>query len=150
MKTILIMLAVTVLTAGGSYAQNKNNCCCTRSAHKSVAVHHKTRQVNKAVEYRLVPVETLATQNETAEKTNDACFAYRKHNIIVTECPGVFYDDANISYSTQGTFMGNYPNERQADNNYVPPIAPQHTTLNNNKGIAPADGNYCDPKCTPQ
>src|ERR1019366_6971070 len=140
MKTIILIIALMGFTAVGSYAQNKN-CCC-----KKKAIHHQTVQ-KKIVHPQKVAAPKPAATDELAGTYNPAdevlepCTQYRKHNIVVTECPGIFYDNSDVHdliIRTESSYMGNYPKPKQENTHVQGPVAPQHITIDNYKGVAPA------------
>ena len=156
----LLLIAFIGLSVN-SYAQNKCNCPC-----KNKVVHHKAARAVKdanIVSYGSIPedddlnlpdyVTVLPHVPNTyvaVPPAREACRVYRQHNIMVKECPGTFYDSKNMEFNSEGSWLGYYPgNERREADNLNGEIAPQHTVINNAKGVAPADGNSCN-GCKPQ
>ena len=142
MKTILL-IALIGFTAIGGYAQNKN-CPCK---HKTS--YHKVTPANTSA------CQPMATGKWTrgyvfTEAKEEPCFQYRQHNIVVTECPGTFYDNLDINgltgYETESSYMGYYPQQNGTTVNCK--VAPEHITIDNYKGVAPAGGNGCNEDCT--
>ncbi len=116
MKRILLLAMLAGFTAAGSYAQDTKSCCCAKKpvVHHKVAVTHKTTPVNRSAN----GTNNLAVMAKESS-WRPACYSYTQHNIQVTECPGIMYDDkGNIEYRTEGTYMGNYP--RNGYYNYYP------------------------------
>lgn len=141
MKTILLIAALFGFTA--LYAQDKN-CCC------------KKKTVKKAVTYKTAkapapkPAEWVRSY-DLSNKAIEPCFVYRKHNIVVTQCPGTFYDNSDLdNVQAEGTYMGFYPKVQNDGTKVNGPVAPQHNVIDNYKGTAPANGNACTDNCTPQ
>jgi hypothetical protein len=147
MKTILLLIALIGFTAGNTYSQTKS-CSC-----KKKTVHHKTTTTRQTTASRLrypakrdlAGASNIARINNELETENATCHRYRKHNIVVTECPGIMYDEAgNVQYSTERSYTGSYPQTDEKPYKVITgPRAPQHTTISHQRGEAPADGNQC-------
>jgi hypothetical protein len=141
MKTILLILAIIGFTMNGTYAQSKN-CACKRVHHKTV----KKTSIHKS-RYASRPITESGAMTYTLNQRIEPCTRYRKHNILVTECPGTFYDNSDVeAFEAQHTYMGNYP--AQTKTTTPQPMAPQHTTIDNYQGVAPANGNACSGNCS--
>ena len=61
-----------------------------------------------------------------ADELTSPCYTYKQNNIVVKQCPGVFYDsnaplisnDAGMmEYNSSDTYMGNYPQNRKSNDN---------------------------------
>jgi hypothetical protein len=149
MKRMMI-LALIGITVGG-YAQDKKNCVCK---NKTV---QKTAVVKKAVPQAVVTTQPC-THDEWVNvyiwNKVEPCTQYTKNNIVVTQCPGVFYDNSDIErlyeFKSEKAFGGYYPAPRTVRDNITGPVAPQHNVIDNYKGEAPANGNACTNNCTPQ
>lgn len=127
----------------GSFAHDKD-CCC-----KKKAAHHKTVQKNVIDSQKAAaPKPVVADELTYNTRVLEPCYRYRKHNIVVTECPGTFYDNSDLyNVATESSYMGNYPKQETTTPG---PVAPQHITIDNYKGVAPAGGNGCNWNCTPE
>ena len=141
MKTLLIAMALVGFTLGSGAQTYKHKTVQT----KTRAVHHKV--VRKSTTFVQDPV---IINNDVTTKPEAPCVVYRKHNMVATECPGIFYDNSNINVNSENTYMGNYPKAPGSqqiinlDNQVDGTIAPQHNVISDYKGVAPADGNYCN------
>ncbi|MCD6011334.1 MAG: hypothetical protein K0Q79_1196 [Flavipsychrobacter sp.] len=143
MKRMMMMLALIGIAVGG-YAQDKKNCVCKK----------KTAVVKKAVPQAVVTTQPCTHDgwvNAYLWRKVEPCTQYTKNNIVVTQCPGVFYDNSDIDklyeFKTEGTYGGYYPVPKK-DNYVSGPVAPQHNVINNYDGEAPANGNACTHQCT--
>jgi len=156
MKKILLIAALAGFTAASGYAQNNRSCSCKhKTVHKTVhhqaTVQNKDNSVNAVTGfYTPAPLhqqpDNLSTLNtdidqKAADKLADEpCYTYRQHNIVVTQCPGILYDDAgNMYYGTQGVYLGHYPKHRTA--------AQRSNDDDNFKGRAPSGGDLCLYNC---
>ena len=156
MKTILL-IAFIGLTATNGYAQNKCNCPCKSKTayHKVAVVHHGTAPDRSKLQNMPPYVTVLPHVPNTYVPTAPApepCYTYTQHNIVVQECPAtIFRGNDGIQFNEEGTYLGYYPDgsaETESGNENTG-MAPQHTVINNYKGVAPADGNSCN-GCQPQ
>jgi len=143
MKTMIIIMALTGFTAISSYAQNMKCTCTHKTVHHN---YHKMVQKEAETQNAVAPNDWARTYRFV--KVEEPCFQYRKHNIVVTECPGTFYDNSDLNgYSSESSYMGYYPMKVQDKPNFDVPLAPQQNTLERSK-VAPAGGNefntgYC-------
>jgi Raf kinase inhibitor-like YbhB/YbcL family protein len=87
MKTMILAIAISCSAAISSYAQTKD-CSC-----KKKVAHHKTLR------------HTIAAKTTTSKPI--PCYTYRKHNIVVTECPDDF--SSNDGFNLENTYTGYYP-----------------------------------------
>lgn len=147
MKRMMLILALIGVTVGG-YAQDKKNCVCRKKTM------HKTAVVKKTVTQPVVATKPCTTDewaNVYLWKKAEPCTQYTKNNIVVTQCPGVFYDNSDIDklydFKTEGTYGGYYPVPKK-DNYIDGATAPQHNVIDNYQGVAPANGNACTQNCT--
>jgi hypothetical protein len=151
MKTIALMIALAGFTAFTCGAQDKKNCCCKHKVtRQKMAVNSKkSGPVDVATgvytpspfhqpDDNLTKLTTGLEQTAMENLLDEPCYTYRQHNIVVTECPGVSYDDAgNMYYSTQGVYMGNYPKHSKTM------VRQQTDNEDNFKGRAPSGDNLC-------
>ncbi len=145
MKRIVLIAALMGLVAAGN-AQEEMNCICKKKANHKTAV-------------KKVPVDKKPCAGDKWVSTYiwngaiPACTQYRKNNIVVTECPGVFYDNSDIDmlyeFKSEGAYGGNYP-AGHSHGKLNGQIAPQHNVIDNYKGVAPAGGHACNHDCTPR
>ena len=131
------------------YAQNKKDCTCKNKVHKTMAIHTKNIRYSHPAaslpDYVTV-LPYVPNTNIVRQQPAEDCYTYRKDNIVVQECPATNNTPA-LQYEGEGTYMGYYPEARDRDVQTAD--APQHTVINNYKGVAPADGNSCN-DCTPE
>jgi hypothetical protein len=162
MKTILLIIALIGFNATCSYAQNTGYCPCKKKMgyHHGASARQAKATTMKTVAASPSKTSRLSMPENRIAKAPEPCYMYRKNNIVVMECPGVFYDRDEkgvFEYSTDGTYLGYYPVsansqpgiDNKTDENTNDFMAPQHTTIDHYKGTAPAGGNYCT-RCTPQ
>ncbi len=148
MKKMMIMIALIGFTAVGSYAQDKN--CVSK---KKLAVHKM--QTKKTVYRKAQSPIPLSASNGSytysyATRAIEPCYQYRQHNIVVTECPGTFYNNKDLdNISSDRSFTGYYPKTNTKENKMTAPLAPQRNTNENNK-VAPDGGNTFNTGYTPQ
>jgi len=139
MKRIMMIVALMGFVALGN-AQEKRNCVCKNKAN------HKTAMVDKQPCAEDKWVSTYIWNGAIAP-----CTQRRQNNIVITECPGVFYDNSDIDmlyeFKSEGAFGGHYPAGQGNKNGRV---APQHNVIDNYKGVAPAGGHACNHDCTPR
>jgi hypothetical protein len=127
MKTILLILALSFATGG--YAQNKN--CISGHKHKGKQSHKVVSRTKNRMRYNNA---APAIMERTAVAT-PTCLTYRKHNIVVTECPDIFYDSngkasfidnsSAIEYQTESAYTGGYPSAQPVQHNEQQQQAPQ-------------------------
>lgn len=135
------MMLILMLVGFGAYsqAQTKNCTCKKKVTRATVKKTPPVTQVAKLTTVRYTP------------RIIEPCTQYRKNNIVVTQCPGVFYDNSDIDrlyeFRSEGTFGGYYPVPLK-DNYINGTTAPQHNVIDNYKGVAPAGGNACNDDCT--
>ena len=107
-------------------------------AHKK-AIHH---EAVSQTDYLYGP-DYWPQAPSGAEAVVEPCTQYRKHNIIVTECPGTFYSNSdtndNTYFESEGSYTGYYP-KVAGEEKTMGPEAPQRNTNEGNL-IAPAGGN---------
>lgn len=137
MKTLLMIIAF------GAFTWSSNAQSCGRRV-----VHHRSRITHHTIARAAKVQEPILLNDDVTTRPEAPCVVYRKHNIVVTECPGVFYDNSNIEVNGEGTYMGNYPEavppKVNLDNQVNYQVAPQHNVIENDRGrVAPADGNTC-------
>jgi hypothetical protein len=133
---MMAMMGFTI----GTFAQDKNCGCKKRVVHRRT-VQHKTTSVPVASDNRIGSSTLIQVE---------PCFQYRKHNIVVTQCPGTFYDNSDLQgFERESSFTGNYPLPAQQEQLPVKcKVAPEHITIDNYSGVAPAGGNGCNKDCT--
>ncbi len=148
MKPMLLTIALIGFTAIGGYAQNID-CNCKKIVHHKTT-KHETTQPKVTTSCKPVADDNWERTYSFVKGTVEPCSQYRKHNIVVTECPGSFYDNSGIKgYETESSYMGYYPRPEGMEQ-LNGPMAPQHTTIDNYKGIAPAGANACNADCAPR
>ena len=144
MKTFLI--AVALIVSIGAYAQDKTGCPCkSKAAHKVATIHHKVRVVKTDLPPYITVLEHVPNTTVSCQPAPEPCFTYTKDNIVVQECPATISPSEDMQYSREGVYLGYYPKPEigAPGNGQNEEIAPQHTVINNYRGIAPADGNSC-------
>jgi hypothetical protein len=135
----IITVAIMLLSSAVLATAQPRKCSIKKTTHfreKHTAAHKSTAL--RPYTYRYVSSESPAAP----------CNISQHNSIVVKECPDQLYThNENVMYSRQRSFTGNYQSatKRESDVNLVPTnmVAPQHTVINNYKGAAPADGNYC-------
>ncbi len=155
MKTLLLIAFIGLSVCG--YAQNKDQ----KNWTQKVVTHKQsgTIQNNQIVSYGAMPekgdeanlpdyvtvLPHVPNNYVAVPPAPEACRVYRQHNIVVKECPGTFYDNNSVmQYNGEGTWLGYYPESKDdGDMKANNLVAPQHTTINNYRGVAPADGTFC-------
>jgi hypothetical protein len=154
MKSLLILAALVGFTSYSGIAQHKHTNSCGHS--KTVQHKKKMSASNLGSSDRVVIWQKLLTcaSNKAAKAAPpvarpEACYSYRKNNIVVTECPGLMSDPSKIEFSSQSSYLGYYPQVGTIVT-VNPVIAPQHNTINKARGAAPSGGNYCGPDCSSQ
>jgi hypothetical protein len=136
------MLFLIIALAGFTMSSNAQTCSKRVVHHKGRAIHHRVARVHRTIQQ---PV----TFNNTEVTQPAPCIVYRKHNMVATECPDVFYDNSKVEFNRENTYMGNYPKNVQPgntvnmDNQVDGLIAPQHNVIEDYHGVAPSDGNHC-------
>jgi Raf kinase inhibitor-like YbhB/YbcL family protein len=121
MKTTLLIIALISFTSIGGYAQNKECNCKKKPAHHKTITHRIARKTNSSK----TPLAST-------------CYTYKKHNIVVTECP----DDFSEGYNIENTYMGYYPElESKALMNVNESVAPKSFSVTSpvfaNYGVIP-------------
>lgn len=103
------------------------------------------------------PVETRVAQVTTVQLP-EPCYSYRKHNILVTECPDVMTDPmsqlqmSQLQMSSQSAYLGYYPGSRTIVPARPAIVTPRPDVSNgsgrgNGRGVAPQGGNiFSNPK----
>lgn len=145
MKTLLLTIALMGFITVGGYAKDKD-CPCKK------AVHHKAISYHRAAKPKALCNPPTYTVLRTGKVYEEPCYTYRKHNIVVTQCPSVFYNNSDAAFEFNGsnTYMGNYPTESLRSSKAEEMVAPQHTTIDHYQGVAPAGGNGCNGPCSAQ
>ncbi len=142
MKRIVLIAAFMGFVAG--YAQEELKCVCKKKTD------HKTA-VKKVVVDKKPCAEDKWVSTYIWNGAIEPCTQRRQHNIVITECPGVFYDNSDIDvlyeFKSEGTYGGHYPAGQGNKNGQV---APQHNVIDNYKGVAPAGANACNHDCAPR
>jgi hypothetical protein len=97
-------------------------------------------------------------QTRVAAPVPAPCTSYRKNNIVVTECPGLMFDQNDrLEASSYRSYSGYLPLNAdtitlpdKGDASVSPFRAPQHNVINRKGGAAPAGGNFCVNNCSSQ
>lgn len=141
MKRIVLIAAFMAFVTAGN-AQEEMTCICKNKAN------HKTA-VKKVVVDKKPCAEDKWVSTYIWNGAIEPCTQRRQNNIVVTECPGVFYDNSDIDmlyeFKSEGAYGGYYP----AGHSHGP-LAPQHNVIDNYKGVAPAGGHACNHDCAPR
>jgi hypothetical protein len=107
MKRMMLILALTGLTAVGSYGQNKTECVCRmKGAHKSTSAH---KVVTK---HKAVTNENIAAskQQKLVIPATVAVARSAKNDDAAARCP------IELTIADEREFMGNYPSLPVTDN----------------------------------
>jgi hypothetical protein len=156
MKTAILIISIMGLGFMGN-AQTANCVCKKTTQHKMVYHHHRAKRA-KAFAYNRIETKNIETAKCAPQP--EPCYVYKKDNILVMQCPGVFYNEDGkgvFEYGSDGAYLGYYPVNNDSKGNCVnstpqtgkpyvnmnQQIAPQHTVIDNHKGVAPEGANYC-------
>lgn len=80
------------------------------------------------------------------------CYTYRQHNIVVRDCPDVFYDregwildDSRLDVRSDNTYMGYYP--KPDETNVPKPVVPENEDQDNQSKSTSSGDNLCFWNC---
>jgi hypothetical protein len=138
MKKLLLMV-MFVGFGISSIAQDKVKCTAgTAKAKKAVKKHRSV------VKKKVTASKPVYVVRSVAAPIGPPCTGYRKNNIVVTECPGLMYDqDGRMEASSFNNYSGYLPLKKE------PVILPakdgvkvQPHVISNDPAVAPASGNF--------